>query len=142
MTDRNLLLAATAYAATAAYGGVVSLRHDVPDEAVGVHWPDRVPLTLAAGLGSGTSAPWPMPLATLVAARRADGDAEWPAKVFTAIGWATIFGTLAEPATWGTHGHSRDLTAASALHLLMGAALVAAGHRAGHHSERGLPVAF
>ena len=140
MTDRRQLVVAAAYAATAAYGGLVSLRHHVPDEALGIHWPDNVPLTLAVGMGSGTSAPWPMPLATLVAASKADAEAEWPDRVFKWIGWGTVLGTLAEPATWGTHGKAWDLRAASWLHVLCGLAMIRASHQP--ETDRCVPLSF
>ncbi|HEU4511849.1 MAG TPA: hypothetical protein VFR87_01960 [Nocardioidaceae bacterium] len=140
MTDRRLLGVASVYTLVTAYGAVVSLRRDVPGEAFGIPWPDRVPMTLAVGMGSGTSAPWPMPLATLVAAIRADGDADWPGKVCIAVGWSTVVGTLGEPATWGKHGGSWDIRSTAALNVLCGLALVTAGRR--YLGGRALPVSF
>ncbi len=67
MVDLSLLAAAACFGAVTAVGAAVSMHEDIPGEPLGWRVPGRVPVHLAACLGSGLSAPWPMPVATLLA---------------------------------------------------------------------------
>ena len=128
--DLPLLAAATSFAATAAYGGIVGAREEIAGEPFAWRLPGRVAVQEAWGYGSGTMAPWPMPVAALVAAVRAGPDSDLPARVCLAIGSVCLVGTVVEPHTWGRRSASAAATLATALHLLSGATLVLAGRRA------------
>ncbi|MFH5824279.1 hypothetical protein [Georgenia sp. AZ-5] len=126
--DRSLLAPAVAFAAVTAYGSAVALRHDLPSEPLGHRFPPLpVPLSLSAGLSAGTAAPWPMPLATLLAAVSARPGGSAPGRVCAWVGAALISGTLVEPLTWGRRSHEAAALATVPLNLLVGAWLVAAG---------------
>lgn len=128
--DVPLVAAGLLFTGTAAYGAVVGAREEVPGEPFGLRLPGRVAVHEAIGYGSGVMAPWPMPAAALVAAVRAGGDSDVPARVCLMIGALCLVGTVAEPVTWGRRPRSRATMLATALHLLSGAALVLAGRRA------------
>lgn len=127
--DLPLLAAASLFAGTAAYGGVVGAREEIAGEPFGWRLPGRVAVQEAWGYGSGTMAPWPMPVAALAAAVRSGPDSDLPAQVCLGLGAACLVGTLVEPQTWGRRSTSTAATVATALHLLSGTALVLAGRR-------------
>jgi hypothetical protein len=122
---------AASYAAVNLAGSVVSVREDLPGEMLGHRTPGPVGRNIVIGLGSGTSAPWPMVMAVLAsctAARRRPCDA-WPGHVCTVIGACTIAGGLIEPVTWGR----RPSLAGSVVNwagLVTGFLLVLAGRQA------------
>ena len=124
--DRPLLAAAAGLAAASVYGARVAVRDDVVGEPLGVRFPGRVATHLALAWGAGTSAPWPMPVAALALAWRADAAS---ATACIALGAATLAGQLVEPVTWGRRPSSVAVTRSVALNLLTGAALVLAGRR-------------
>ena len=128
--DLPLLAAATLFAGTVAYGGVVGAREEIAGEPFGWRLPGRVAVQEAWGYGSGTMAPWPMPVAALLAAVGSSADSDLPAQICLGIGSACLIGTLVEPQTWGRRSTSTAATLATALHLVSGAALVLAGRRA------------
>ncbi|MCF6506447.1 hypothetical protein E9549_03350 [Blastococcus sp. MG754426] len=138
--DLPMLAAATLLAGTAAYGARVGAREEIAGEPFGWRLPGRVARHQAWGYGSGTMAPWPMPVAALAAAVRAGGGSEQPARVCLAIGSVCLIGTVVEPQTWGRRSTSRAATVATALHLLSGTALVLAGQRATLASRRSRSV--
>lgn len=80
-------------------------------------------------MGCGTAAPWPMPVATLVAAAVSRPGSQLPARVCVGMGVAVLVGTLSEPVTWGRRPLSGSVALAIALHLVSGVALVLAGGR-------------
>ena len=77
MTDRVLLLAAGIFAASTAFGAAVSVKEDVRGAPLGLEVPGSVGMRLAAGWGSGLTAPWPMPALAVGAAVFADPEARW-----------------------------------------------------------------
>jgi hypothetical protein len=129
MVDRSLLGVAAYFTAATVFGAVVSIKENLPGEPLGLHVPGRVPIHLAVGLGSGLSAPWPMPVAALAAALRAPSGDTWPGPTCTIIGCAVLLGTLVEPATWGRRSDSRLTKATVALNVLAASALIIAGRR-------------
>jgi hypothetical protein len=128
--DLPMLAASALFTATAAYGAVVGIREDVVGEPLGRRPPGAVATHVVIGMGCGTMAPWPMPVATVVAALRAGPASPRPAIVGMGVGAACLLGTLAEPVTWGRRSTSASTTRTTALHLLSGVALVLAGRRA------------
>lgn len=125
-----MLAASALFTATAAYGAVVGVREDVPGEPLGWRPPGRVATHVAVGLGCGTMAPWPMPVATTVAAVTAGSSPVRSARTCMAVGATCLVGTLVEPVTWGRRSTSTATSRTTALHLLSGVALVLAGRRA------------
>ena len=103
MTTANeniaLRVAALGFAGAVGFASVVAIREQLPTEALGLRLPLSVPAGLVVGWGAGIAAPWPMPLAALVAATKAGGTSglRWPARLCTGIGIAAILGQLAEP---------------------------------------------
>ncbi|GAA3159163.1 hypothetical protein GCM10010531_08170 [Blastococcus jejuensis] len=134
--DLPMLAASALFSVTAAYGAVVGVREDVPGEPLGWRPPGKVSTHEIVGLGSGTMAPWPMPVAAVIAALRSHPGATLPAQVCLGIGSVCLVGTVVEPVTWGRRSASGATTVTTALHLLSGAALVLAGRRAIIQSRR------
>lgn len=128
--DLPMLAASTLFAGTVAYGAVVGAREEVAGEPFGWRLPGRVAVQEAWGYGSGTMAPWPMPVAALAAAVRAQRGTDGPALVCMAIGASCVVGTLAEPVTWGRRTTTPATTRATSLNLVSGVALVLTGRRA------------
>lgn len=130
MSDTAMVGAASVFAATVAVSTAVSLRHpECPDEPFGLRFPGRVPVHLAMGLGSGVAAPWPMPIAALLAGLRAEPGANGAAKTCAALGATVLATSVMEPASWGLRTSSSAVRATFWLHLLSGAALFWAGTR-------------
>ena len=125
-----MLAAASLFAGTTAYGAVVAISEGIPAEPFGRRPPGGVVAHVAAGVGTGTMAPWPMPVAALVAAFRARPGASGPGRVSLAVGSLCLAGIVIEPVAWGLRSGSRATTVTTALHLLSGVALVLAGRRA------------
>jgi hypothetical protein len=130
MVDRGLVAAAAGFAGATAFGAFVSVRENMPGEPLGLHLPGRVPFHLRLGLGSGLSAPWPMPVAAIVAALRSRPGQTRPGRVCAAVGAILLGGTVVEPATWGLRSRAPLVSAAVALNLISGGALMMAGRRA------------
>jgi hypothetical protein len=128
MSRPALLASAALFAATTAVATAVSARHpDLPDEPLGLRFPGNVRVHLALGLGSGVAAPWPMPVAALVAAAMDAPSRVGPARTCAAIGATVLVGTLLEPTSWGLRPRSDAVRLTAALHLLCGSALFLAG---------------
>lgn len=132
MVDRPLVGASVAFAASTAYGALVSLRHHVVGEPVGVRLPGTVAQHLAVGFGSGLSAPWPMPALVLVAAARSGSRVTWPSTAAVGVGMAAVAGTLVEPVTWQRRLRSPHVWLSVAFNLLAAAALLVTGTRRRH----------
>jgi hypothetical protein len=130
MVDRGLVAAAAGFAGATAFGAFVSARENIPGEPLGLHLPGRVPVHLRLGLGSGLSAPWPMPVAAMVAALRSRQGQTRPGRVCAAVGTIVLGGTVVEPATWGRRSRAPLVSAAVALNLISGIVLMTAGRRA------------
>lgn len=129
MVDRPLLGAAVLYTASTAYGAAVSLRYHLPSEAAGIHVSGTVERQLLTALGSGLSAPWPMPLSTLVAALASGSGRRWPGRVAVGVGTLTLLGTVTEPVTLGRRVRTPLVWVSVALNLASAVALVAVGRR-------------
>ena len=138
MTDRAALLAAGIFAASTAFGAAVSVKEDVRGEPLGIEVPGSVGMHLAAGWGSGLTAPWPMPALALGAAVSADPEARWVRPTFAGLGTAIFVGTIIEPVTWGRRARSPLTAAAVALNLLAAASLLAAGRIKATHTPHPL----
>lgn len=134
--DLPMLAASALFSATAAYGAVVGVREDVPGEPLGWRPPGKVSTHEIVGLGSGTMAPWPMPVAAVIAALRSRPGATLPAQVCLGIGSVCLVGTVVEPVTWGRRSTSRATTVTTAMHLLSGTALVLTARRVVIDSRR------
>jgi hypothetical protein len=130
MVDRGLVAAAAGFAGATAFGAFVSARENIPGEPLGLHLPGRVLVHLRLGLGSGLSAPWPMPVAAMVAALRSRQGQTRPGRVCAAVGTIVLGGTVVEPATWGRRSRAPLVSAAVVLNLISGIALMTAGRRA------------
>jgi hypothetical protein len=119
-----LTIAAGLFAAATTWTTAVAVREPLPDEPFGIRFPGRVPVHLAAGLGSGLAAPWPMPVLALAAAAKAGTSARWPHRVAFGLGATVFVGTLAEPATWGRYPRSWRAVSTVPVHLACAAALL------------------
>jgi hypothetical protein len=121
----RLVAAATAFAASTAFGSIVAIRGNVEGAPLGVRLPISVPKGVALGWGSGLSAPWPMPVIALIAASRAGGsESPVPARICAAVGASVIVGTIIEPVTWSYTSLLNHVVMIG--NLLSGGALIAA----------------
>ena len=130
MVDRGLVAAAAGLAGTTVFGAYVSVRENIAGEPLGQRLPGRVPVHLRLGLGSGLSAPWPMPVAAIVAALQSHPGQAWPRRVCAAVGAGVLGGTMVEPVTWGRRSRAPLVSAAVALNLISGCVLILAGRQA------------
>jgi hypothetical protein len=128
MIDRGLVAAAAGLAGATAFGAYVSVREDISGEPLGLRLPGHVPVNLRLGLGSGLSAPWPMPVAAIVAALQSRPGQTWPRRVCAAVGAGVLGGTMVEPVTWGRRSRGPLVSAAVALNLISGSALILTGY--------------
>lgn len=129
--DRALLAASVAFAGAAVLGSAVAVREQLPGRPLRVSIPLPVGAGLLAGWGAGVAAPWPMPVAAVVAAvtaQRAGASARTGA-VCTGIGLGCILGTAAEPVTWRPRSWSPMTRLAIVANLTASVALAAAGWR-------------
>ena len=131
--NRVLVSAALAFAGATALGSVVAIRDDLPGEPLGMSVPLSVPAGLLAGWGAGVAAPWPMPVAAVMAAAtaRRPGSGSCPGAVCTVLGIGCMIGTLVEPVTSRPGSWSPMTCLAISLNLATSTVLVAAGL---HHS--------
>jgi hypothetical protein len=129
-TDRALLIASLAFVGATVLGSAVAIRDQLPGEPLGVRVPLSVPVGVVTGWGAGIAAPWPMPVAAVMAATREPGA--FPGTVCAVIGLGCIFGTLIEPVTRRPRSWSPAAGLAISLNVAASAALIAAGlhHRA------------
>ena len=129
--DPALFAASVAFAGAWAFGSAVSVRQNLHGEPLGIRLPITVRHGLLAGWGAGVAAPWPMPLAALVAATTAEqaNERRVPGLLCAGIGIGCIVGTLVEPVTRRPGSWGRGVGAAIALNVVAGAALTAAGLR-------------
>jgi len=129
--DPVLLAASAAFAGACAFGSVVAVREDVPGEPFGIAIPLTVHSGIVVGWGAGVAAPWPMPVAALIAgttAGRAERSAA-PGYVSAGLGIACVAGTFIEPVTYRRRSWTPAIRAAIAVNLAASAALAAAGWR-------------
>ena len=129
--DRALLGASLAFAGATALGSVVALRNGLPGRPLGLSVPLSVPAGLLAGWGAGVAAPWPMPVAAVLAAvsaRRPNATARVGA-VCVAVGLLCIAGTVVEPVTHQPQSWSAATGIAIGVNLAASAVLIRAGLR-------------
>ncbi len=124
--DRALLVASVAFAGAAGVGSAVAIRDRLPGQPLGV-----IPAGLVAGWGAGVAAPWPMPVAAVIAAARAQrtGSSAVAGAVCAAVGMGCILGTVIEPVTWLPQSWSPMTRLAIVVNMAASAALTVAGWR-------------
>ena len=129
--DEALRTAALAFAGAATYGSIVALRSNVAGEPLGLNIPMSVAAGLAVGWGAGVAAPWPMPVAALIAAARAGGQETrtGPGVVCAGLGVACIIGTLVEPVTHHRRISTPSIRTAILVNVVASILLTAAGLR-------------
>src|SRR5215472_348785 len=129
--DRVLLGASLAFAGAAVAGSVVAVRERLPGEPCGISVPLSVPAGLLAGWGAGVAAPWPMPVAAVIMAARAQRTASsaLPGALCAGIGVGCIAGTIIEPVSWQPRSWTAWTRVAIAGNLAASAALTVAGWR-------------
>jgi hypothetical protein len=129
--DRALLGASIAFAAAAVLGSVVAIRDQIPGEPFGLRVPLSVPAGLLAGWGAGVAAPWPMPVAALLAAAtaRRGHPTVRPGAVCAGIGLGCIVGTLCEPVTRRPGSWSPATGLAIGVNVAAAVALIGTGLR-------------
>lgn len=127
--DGALLGASLVFAGAAVLGSVVAVRDQLPGEPLGVSVPLSVPAGLLAGWGAAVAAPWPMPVAAVlaaVAARRQEPGTR-PGLACAALGLGCIAGTVVEPVTRRPRSLSPAARLAICVNLAASAALAGAG---------------
>jgi hypothetical protein len=130
--DPTLLAASMAFAGACAFGSAMAIRHDVPGEPLGIATPLSVPRGILLGWGAGVAAPWPLPMAALIAATRAPRDGSIvPAVLCEGLGLACIAGTLIEPVTYRRRSWTSTISAAILVNLASSVALVVIGRLQG-----------
>lgn len=131
VTNRALVSAALAFAGATALGSAVAIHDHLPGEPLGISVPLSVPVGLLAGWGAGVAAPWPMPVAAVMAATagRRQGYGPCPGAVCAVLGIGCIIGTLVEPVTGRPGSWSPMTSVAISMNLAASTALVAAGLR-------------
>ena len=129
--DRALLVASIAFAGAASVGSAVAIRDQLPGQPLGISVPLSVPAGLAAGWGAGVAAPWPMPVAAVVVAARAQrtGPSALAGAVCAAVGIGGILGTVIEPVTRRPGSWSSMTSLAIVVNVAASAALAVAGWR-------------
>lgn len=129
--DGALLVSAVAFACTCAYTSAVAIRERLPGRPLRVSVPLSVPVGVLVGWGAAVAAPWPMPVAALVAATRArEGPRGARAALVAAgVGIAGVIGLLMEPNTYDLGAHSRANRRAIVLGFATTGALAMTGLR-------------
>lgn len=140
VSNSALVSAALAFAGATALGSAVAIHDDLPGEPLGISVPMSVPVGLLAGWGAGVAAPWPMPVAALMAATaaRGQGCGPCPGAVCAVLGIGCFIGTLVEPVTGRPGSWSPMTRLAISMNLAASTALVAAGlrHSAAARTQR------
>ena len=127
MTDRRLLAAVGVFAASSAVGAAVSVKEGIRGEPFGIDLPGSVGMHIAAGWGSGLSAPWPLEALALGVALYARPGVPWARNVSVGLGAVMLLGTLIEPVTWGRRSRSRLTAAAISVNLVTAVTLLCTG---------------
>jgi hypothetical protein len=127
--DFALGAAALGFACATGYNSVVAVRDKVPGEPLGIAIPLSVPTGILVGWGSAVSAPWPMPVAALIAAfRQVKGKGVvGPALVCAGLGVAGIVGILIEPNTYKTQSWTPAVRRTVVAHIVTSATLAGVG---------------
>ena len=140
-TGRALRSAAIAFACTVGFTTAVAVRDDLPGRPLGIGVPLSVPTGILVGWGAGVAAPWPMPVAALVASRRANQGDSVAALVCAGLGIAGIAGFLIEPNTYDPTAWTPANRNAIAAGLLASAALAVTGLRHWRRTRQEMPAA-
>lgn len=129
--DRALLAASLAFAGAAVAGSAVAIRDELPGQPCGISIPLSVRAGLLAGWGAGVAAPWPMPVAAVIAAARSrrTGPSALTGAVCAGIGIGCVLGTAIEPVTFRPRSWSHATKLAIVFNMAASAALIAAGWR-------------
>jgi hypothetical protein len=100
--DGALLAVSLAFAGAAGLGSAVAVRDQLPGQPFGISVPVSVPAGLLAGWGAGVAAPWPMPVAAVLVAARAQRtpSSALAGAICAGIGVGCIVGTAIEPVSW------------------------------------------
>jgi hypothetical protein len=136
--DRALLAAALGFAGATGYNSVVAIREQLPGEPLGIRIPLSVSTGILLGWGSAVAAPWPMPVAALLAAGRRAGRAGTtrPALICAAVGAAGIAGILMEPNTYKRRSWSSATRRAVVAHVATCVTPAGAGTSGLRHSRQ------
>jgi hypothetical protein len=120
---------ALGFALATGYNSLIAIRERVPGEPLGVQVPISVGTGIVLGWGSAVAAPWPMPMAALLAAtlcpRRLASRVA--GSICAGLGVAGIVGVLIEPNTYKVRTWSPAVRRAVILHVATCAALATAG---------------
>jgi drug/metabolite transporter (DMT)-like permease len=129
--DRALLAASLAFAGAAVVGSAVAIHDELPGQPCGISVPLSVPAGLLAGWGAGIAAPWPMPVAAVIAAARSQrtGPSALTGAVCAGIGMGCVLGTAIEPVTCRPRSWSPATRLAIVFNMASSAALIVAGWR-------------
>ncbi|MGN6792894.1 MAG: hypothetical protein ACTHJW_10980 [Streptosporangiaceae bacterium] len=140
--DGALLVASLAFAGAAGLGSAVAVRDQIPGRPFGIGVPMSVPAGLLAGWGAGVAAPWPMPVAAIIAAAHAQRTApsSRAGAVCAGIGLGCIVGTAIEPVSWQPRSWTGWTRWAIACNLAAATALTLAGWRHLRAARTGTPV--
>jgi len=128
-TSRALRLSAIAFACAVGFTTAVAVRDDLPGRPLGIGVPLSVPSGILIGWGAGVAAPWPMPVAALIASRRASQGDSGAALVCAGLGIAGIVGFLIEPNTYNPKAWTPANRYAIAAGIFASAALATTGLR-------------
>jgi hypothetical protein len=130
MTDdrvRSLRVAALGFVCATGYNSIVAIRENLPGEPLGIRIPLPVSLGVLVGWGAAVAAPWPMPVAALLAAARGRKGVAGPGLVCAGLGIAGVVGILIEPNTYEVASWSPATRRAVLLHIAASMALTGAG---------------
>ena len=129
--DGALLAASLAFAGAAGLGSAVAVRDQLAGQPFGISVPVSVPAGLLAGWGAGVAAPWPMPVAAVIVAARAQRTAcsALAGAVCAGIGVGCIVGTAIEPVSWQPRSWTPWTRLAIICNVAASAALTVAGWR-------------
>lgn len=129
--DGALLAASLAFAGAAGLGSAVAVRDQLPGQPFGISVPVSVPVGLLAGWGAGVAAPWPMPVAAVLVAARAQRtpSSALGGAVCAGIGVGCIAGTAIEPVSWQPRSWTSWTRLAIVCNVAASAALTVAGWR-------------
>jgi hypothetical protein len=129
--DGALLVASLAFAGAAGLGSAVAVRDQIPGRPLGIGVPLSVPAGLLAGWGAGVAAPWPMPVAAIIAAAHAQRtpSSASAGAVCAGIGMGCIVGTVVEPVSWQPRSWTPWTRLAIVCNIAAATALTTAGWR-------------
>ena len=136
--DLALCAAAVGFACTTAFTIAVAIRDDLPGRPLGIGIPLSVPTGILVGWGAAVAAPWPMPVAAVIAATRAKGPdgGSGPALVCAGLGVAGIVGLLIEPNTYNRQAWTRANKIAVIAGFVACALLAVTGFRNWRQADR------